>query len=75
MICLFCLPQRSQMVSHLPIPLQAPEGDEAGSWYFPGDPMNGAGGRLYCAAMTCLTLEIYYRHLPAWRRKPTNVTK
>jgi hypothetical protein len=49
---------------------QEKEGHMAGSWWFqtakatPAGIANEAGGRLYVTAMTCLTLEVYYRYLP-----------
>jgi hypothetical protein len=32
------------------------------------DPHGNAGGRIYQTALSILTLEIYYRHLPLYRR-------
>lgn len=54
------------------IELQSDEGHEAGSW----DPVGGAigghdvqaGGRLYMTSLAICTLEVYYRHLPIYRR-------
>ena len=49
---------------------QEKEGHMAGSWWFqapkntPALVGNEVGGRLYVTAMTCLTLEVYYRYLP-----------
>jgi len=49
---------------------QETEGHMAGSWWFqtartsPAGIANEVGGRLYVTAMTCLTLEVYYRYLP-----------
>ena len=49
---------------------QEKEGHMAGSWWFqtakatPAGIANETGGRLYVTAMTCLTLEVYYRYLP-----------
>ncbi len=47
---------------------QATEGNERGSWYFDrSDDMSPeAGGRLYCTAMSAMTLEVYYRFLPLY---------
>ena len=28
-----------------------------------------AGGRLYCTAMSAMTLEIYYRYMPIYTKK------
>ena len=46
---------------------QASHGPEAGSWFFPDDPGAEEGGRLYCAAMAIMTLEVYYRYMPLYR--------
>jgi hypothetical protein len=51
---------------------QATVGHEAGSWYFKGgDHGADRGGRLYCTAMATMILEVYYRHLPIYRRQST----
>jgi hypothetical protein len=39
-----------------------------GSWNPDGSDHGGAGGRIYSTALACLTLEVYYRHLPLYRR-------
>lgn len=50
---------------------QANEGHEQGSWHFGrGDLGASVGGRLYCTALATLVLEVYYRHLPMYRRTP-----
>jgi hypothetical protein len=41
---------------------------QRGSWSPQGDAFNGAGGRLMMSSLSCLTLEVYYRHLPLYRR-------
>jgi hypothetical protein len=41
---------------------------QKGSWSPQGDAFNGAGGRLMMSSLACLTLEVYYRHLPLYRR-------
>lgn len=38
-----------------------------GSWYFE-DPNGRFGGRLYTTAMAIMTLEVYYRYMPLYRR-------
>ncbi len=45
-------------------------GHEKGSWFFKGGD-HGAerGGRLYTTCMCCMTLEVYYRHLPIYRKQ------
>ncbi len=58
---------------------QIKDGAGAGSWNVT-DPHGGPGGRIYQTALSLLTLEIYYRHLPIYRRfdedtKAVSVTK
>jgi len=49
---------------------QANAGHEEGSWYFKGgDHGAGKGGRLYCTSMAAMVLEVYYRHLPIYRKQ------
>jgi hypothetical protein len=50
---------------------QAHKGHEEGSWYFPQDQHAKRGGRLYCTAMATMVLEVYYRHLPIYRKQST----
>lgn len=47
---------------------QATEGHEKGSW-FTGKGVHASerGGRLYITAMACMTLEVYYRHMPIYK--------
>jgi hypothetical protein len=44
---------------------QATDGHESGSWYFDGGQAK-KGGRLYVTAVSIMTLEVYYRHLPLY---------
>ena len=46
---------------------QIQEGPGAGSWNVT-DPHGDAGGRIYQTALSILTLEVYYRHLPIYRK-------
>jgi len=46
---------------------QIKDGPGAGSWDVT-DPHGSMGGRLYQTALSMLTLEVYYRHLPIYRR-------
>ena len=46
---------------------QIKEGPGAGSWDVT-DPHGNAGGRIYQTTLSLLTLEVYYRHLPIYRR-------
>jgi hypothetical protein len=39
-----------------------------GSWSPSGDLWGGSGGRIMTTALSILTLEVYYRHLPLYRR-------
>jgi hypothetical protein len=41
---------------------------EAGSWYFNGGHGSPKGGRLYNTSLSVLTLEVYYRHLPIYKK-------
>jgi len=52
------------------VKLQVPEGKGAnsGSWDPDGGFMGGSCGRLGCSIMSLLTLEVYYRHLPLYKR-------
>lgn len=50
---------------------QATQGHEAGSWYFSSGHGSDRGGRLYCTAMACMILEVYYRHLPIYQKQST----
>lgn len=43
------------------------EQPEAGSWFFNGS-HGDRGGRLYDTALSVLTLEVYYRHLPIYKQ-------
>jgi hypothetical protein len=48
---------------------QSKEGHTAGSWYFAnGDRGASRAGRLYCTALAAMTLEVYYRHMPLYRK-------
>jgi len=50
---------------------QARSGHEQGSWFFGGDDASAQGGRVYTTAMCAMTLEVYYRHLPIYRKDST----
>lgn len=52
---------------------QATKGHETGSWCTEGaDHSVKSGGRLYCTAMATMILEVYYRHLPIYRKQSTD---
>ena len=42
--------------------------DQKGSWGPAGDALGSAGGRVMITSMSLLTLEVYYRYLPLYRR-------
>ena len=46
---------------------QETRGHAAGSW-LPRGEFSDAGGRIYMTALAVCTLEVYYRHLPVFRR-------
>jgi hypothetical protein len=48
---------------------QVKKGDAAGSWKPTGDRGAGAGGRLYQTCLSVMTLEVYYRYLPLYRKE------
>jgi hypothetical protein len=53
---------------------QAKDGANKGSWDFgKGDHGSDRGGRIYCTSMACMTLEVYYRHLPIYRKHASEV--
>lgn len=53
---------------------QIKEGPGAGSWDLT-DPHAQHGGRIYQTTLSLLTLEVYYRHLPIYRRFDADETK
>jgi hypothetical protein len=53
---------RKQLVSR-----QITDGPAAGSWS-PLGPHSDSGGQIYQTALSLLTLEVYYRHLPIYRQ-------
>jgi hypothetical protein len=48
------------------LPLQRHDGTFDGSWD-PDPVWGGHGGRVYATALSAMTLEVYYRHLPMHR--------
>ncbi|MFH1265882.1 MAG: prenyltransferase/squalene oxidase repeat-containing protein [Planctomycetota bacterium] len=54
---------RDQLISS-----QTQKGHEEGSWFMPAGHVSDGGGRLYCTAMATMILEVYYRHLPIYRK-------
>ena len=51
------------------IDLQVGQGKkDAGSWDADGEHIGRSCGRLGTTCMTLLTLEVYYRHLPLYKR-------
>ena len=50
------------------IAMQVTEGEMAGSWFPTApDPHSLSAGRLYVTALYCMTLEVYYRHMPLYQ--------
>ncbi|MCR5358382.1 MAG: terpene cyclase/mutase family protein [Thermoguttaceae bacterium] len=45
---------------------QVQSGEDAGSWAPGEDVYRGEGGRLYVTSLFCMTLEVYYRHMPLY---------
>jgi hypothetical protein len=50
------------------IRLQEKDGHKFGSWSPNGADWGSAGGRLYSTSLSILTLEVYYRHMPLYKR-------
>jgi hypothetical protein len=50
---------------------QAQKGHERGSWFMEKGHQTDKGGRLYCTSMATMILEVYYRHLPIYRKQST----
>lgn len=51
---------------------QSRKGHAEGSWLM-GKRHTDKGGRLYCTAMATMILEVYYRHLPIYGKKASDV--
>lgn len=48
---------------------QSKNGHTAGSWHFGGGDRGASkGGRLYATSLAAMTLEVYYRHMPLYRK-------
>lgn len=56
----------NQQMRELLVSTQIKDGPAAGSWRVT-DPHGGSGGQIYQTALSILTLEVYYRHLPIYR--------
>jgi len=56
------------MTQHL-LSLQRGDGHANGSWDSDGL-RNDPGGRIFSTAMATLTLEVYYRYLPMYSKRP-----
>jgi hypothetical protein len=51
------------------VDMQETQGHRAGSWPASRkDPYSGPGGRIYVTSLAICTLEVYYRHLPIFKR-------
>jgi len=53
------------------ISTQETQGPKTGSWDPKGDGHGASGGRIMTTSLSLLTLEVYYRHLPLYRRDTT----
>ena len=51
---------------------QSEIGHEFGSWHIDG-PHSDYGGRLYNTSMATMILEVYYRHLPLYQKKASDI--
>lgn len=49
------------------IRLQEKSGDKAGSWTPGTKYYSPSGGRLYTTSLLCMSLEVYYRHMPIYQ--------
>jgi hypothetical protein len=47
---------------------QIKEGHATGSWDAEGADWGARGGRLYSTSLALMTLQVYYRHLPMYRK-------
>ena len=48
---------------------QSKAGHSAGSWHWGGgDHGASQGGRLYYTSLAAMTLQVYYRHMPLYRK-------
>lgn len=48
---------------------QEQSGEDAGSWSPSQDGYRGEAGRLYVTSLFCMTLEVYYRHMPLYAQQ------
>ncbi len=51
------------------IEAQSRKGHSDGSWMMRGDHGSDRGGRLYCTSMATMILEVYYRHMPIYKKE------
>jgi hypothetical protein len=57
----------NQQMRDILVASQETQGHVAGSWRPRGE-FSGEGGRIYMTSLAICTLEVYYRHLPVFRR-------
>ena len=55
------------------IETQSKNGHQEGSWFFDGPHGTQQGGRHFSTSMATMILEVYYRHLPIYGTKATEV--
>lgn len=58
----------NRKMQHVLVDLQETRGRHAGSWSPSGFEYGSIGDRIYVTALAVCTLEVYYRHLPIYRR-------
>lgn len=56
----------NQVRDHL-VQMQVKEGEMSGSWTPSSEKFSEESGRHYVTAMLCMTLEVYYRHMPLYQ--------
>src|SRR5207248_2216275 len=63
---------RDQLVTAQDQGRMAKRPHQLGSWGPEGDQFGAQGGRIMQTSLSLLTLEVYYRHLPLYRRDVTS---
>ncbi|MCA9189914.1 MAG: terpene cyclase/mutase family protein, partial [Planctomycetales bacterium] len=62
----------NQKMREFLVKTQEKDSHRKGSWVFVGGSgahANGAGGRLYCTALSAMILEVYYRYMPIYQQQ------
>ncbi len=63
----------NEKLRDLLVTTQEKQGHAKGSWFVNSGHQTDKGGRLYCTAMACMTLEVYYRHMPIYQTEAVDV--